>query len=344
MAKVYAVNISGSTESLKFPTKLNSMSFWTQNNDYTLMRDYIIGACSYFNYPSPWMLGVGIMEEGTPGKNWMQLTVGDLYDSFISDFWNFNNKTEESVPTLAELEVIEALNAVAGTCWMTKQSRYGKSGWEALGMLAGGYNTWKFADPGSGLTAYAWSTLFLAYGSKYTDVTYRTYQGAQYSAKGTGLPSSGLVKVYSSQPDTTYGEMIDVPTWTMVPKTLSYFGGKNPNGKQIILFANGGMDYVSALNIVLYFKRKRIMYDGVITYPLVTSDADFAASNAKGTRNACVIAVGNNSYITLKNKGLTAYSSYPNLKFPGFIGGTATGKTAYTDARTAAVAANNAGF
>ena len=98
------------------------------------------------------------------------------------------------------------------------------------------------------------------------------------------------------------------------------------------------------MNILLHFKRKSIKYGGVITYPVVTRDLTLATNNAKNSGLSCVIAVGNNAHLALTGAGLTAYDSFSNLKRPGYIGFTSTGKTAYTDALAAAIAANNGGF
>ncbi|MGF0008609.1 hypothetical protein ACQRBP_14975 [Eubacteriales bacterium SGI.150] len=340
MATVTAVSISSTNPTT---TKYQSMKYWTQDNAHLLMRDYIMGACSQFNIASPVMLGMGIMESGGTGSNWMQVTYSAAPSDFVSNFWDVHNKTGESAPTATELKQIDALNAVLSAYWLTKGSRGGKTNWEALGQLASAYNGWGAASANSGITAYGWSTLFLAYGKNYSSISSYTYQGAQYSDKGTGL-SSDIVTVYSTTPNPTGAKSIDVPTWTMVPKTLSYFSGGNPNGKQIILFAYTDNDYVSALNILLHFKRKSIKYGGVITYPVVTRDLTLATNNAKNSGLSCVIAVGNNAHLALKGAGLTAYDSFSNLKRPGYIGFTSTGKTAYTDALAAAIAANNGGF
>lgn len=340
LATVTAVSISRTNPTT---TKYNSMKYWTQDNAHLLMRDYIMGACSHFNIASPLLLGMGIMENGGTGNNWMQVTYSAAPSDFVTNFWSANNKTGESSPTANELKQIDALNAVFSAYWLLKGSRSGKTNWEALGRLASAYNGWGAASANSGITAYGWSALFLAYGKSYSTISSYAYQGAQFSDKGTGL-SSDTVSVYSTTPNPTGSKSIDVPTWSMVPKTASYFSGGNSAGKQIVLFAYTDSDYVSALNILLYFKRNSIKYGGVTTYPIVTRDLTLATNNAKYSGLSCVIAVGNNAHLALKSAGLIAYSSFSNLKRPGYIGFTSTGKTAYTDARTAAIAANNGGF
>lgn len=340
MATVTALRISEPSPKTQ---KDNSMKYWTQDKDHLLMRDYIIGACSHFNYASPWMLGMGIMENGGPGNNWMQIAYGNAHTTFLSEFWSLYNKTGESAPTLDELKVVDALNAVISAFWVTQGSRGGNTNWEALGQLASAYNGWAGATHNSGITAYGWSTLFLAYGKNYTTISSYKYQGAQYSDKGSGL-TSDLVTVYSTEPKPyKANQQIEVPTWTMTPRTLSTFSGGNTNNRQIILFAYTDIDYVSALNIILHFKRKNITYGGKITYPVATRDLTLAANNARNA-GSCVIAVGNNAHLALKNQGLTAYSSFANLKRPGYIGFTSTNKAAYTDALGAAISANNGGF
>lgn len=339
MATVTAVSISTTNPKT---TKNNSMKYWTQDKDHLLMRDYIIGACSHFNYASPWMLGMGIMENGGPGNNWMQVTYGNAHTTFLSQFWSLYNKTGESSPTLNELQAIDPLNAVISAFWVTQGKTGGKTNWEALGRLASAYNGWGGAAQNSGITAYGWSTLFLAYGKNYTTISSYKYQGAQYSDTGSGL-TGDTVTVYSTMPNAGGAAQIEVPTWTMTPRTLSTFSGGNQNGKQIILFAYSDIDYVSALNIILHFKRKNITYGGKITYPVATRDLTLAANNARNA-GSCVIAVGNNAHLALKNQGLTAYSSFANLRRPGYIGFTSTNKAAYTDALGAAISANNGGF
>lgn len=131
MATVTAVSISRTSPTT---TRTQSMKYWTQDNDHLLMRDYILGACSYFNFASPWMLGIGIMENGGPGNNWMQLSYGSVHTTFLSEFWTPYNKTGESSPTLDELEAVDALNAVTSAFWVTKGSRSGKTNWEALSL------------------------------------------------------------------------------------------------------------------------------------------------------------------------------------------------------------------
>ena len=56
-----------------------------------------------------------------------------------------------------------------------------------------------------------------------------------------------------------------------------------------------------------------------------------------------MIAVGNNAHLALKGAALTAYYSLSNFKRPGYIGFPSTGKTAYTDALAAPLAANHGG-
>jgi len=130
----------------------------------------------------------------------------------------------------------------------------------------------------------------------------------------------------------------------MTPSTLNYISGSNPDGKQIVLFANTDADYVSALNIVLHFYRNNIKYGGRITYPIVTRDINLATRIAKNYALACVIAVGNSAYNALVSKNVTAYSTFSAYSTPGFVGNTSTGKSAYVSARTSALAANSAGY
>ncbi|MCI7733729.1 MAG: hypothetical protein MSK39_02925 [Dysosmobacter sp.] len=339
--QVTAVSISGTNPQT---TRYQSMKYWTANNDCKLMRDYINGACSQFNFAAPWMLAVGIMENGGTGSNWMQVTYGTARDTFVNDFWAPNNVTGETAPSKSELETIDALNAVLSAYWMSLGSRSGKTNWEALGRLASAYNGWGLASSNSGITAYGWSTLFLAYGKNYTNISSYKYQGAQYSAAGSNLPSNGIVTVYSTTPSPVGATSIDVPEWTMTPSTLNYISGSNPDGKQIVLFANTDADYVSALNIVLHFYRNNIKYGGRITYPIVTRDINLATRIAKNYALACVIAVGNSAYNALVSKNVTAYSTFSAYSTPGFVGNTSTGKSAYVSARTSALAANSAGY
>lgn len=339
MATVVAVSISGTNPT---STRTQSERYWEKTNDYKLMRDYILGACSYFNFASPWALGVGIMEGGSPGNNMMQVTPTESYrDQFVNTFWAQHNVTPVTEPSLEELCSIDALNAVFAVQFMTQLSRYGKDGWEALGRLASGYNGWGAAVGGSGITAYGWSTLFLAYGKNYTNVSSYKYQGAQYSCAGTGLPSNGIVTVYQTAPNWIGAKNIDVPTWTMTTKTLTSVGGTNSNGKQIVLFAAVSMDYVSALTIDLYFKR----YIKNAICPLVTTDRALVTNIVKSAnKNLCVIAVGDNSYSALTAAGLAGYDSLANLKYPGFISGRGVGAKAYTAALSLAINAHNAGY
>lgn len=324
-------------------TKKQSAVYWTQSKDYMLMRDYIIGACSYFDFASPWMLGVGIMESGGSGNNWMQLSSQTIPNDFINNFWSVHNVTGVTEPAFDELKSIDALNAVCAAYWMTRQSRYQKNGWEALALLASGYNGWTALSgtPGSSPTAYGWSTLFLAYGANYSTVSSYKYQGAQVSVKGTGIPSNNIVTVYSTMPNPTGPVKKEVPTWTMNTQTLTSISGTNSNGKQIILFASVSMDYVSALTIDLYFKR----YIQNAICPLVTTDRALVTSIVKSAnKNLCVIAVGDGAHSALAAEGLVGYDSLAHLKYPGYVSGRGVGVKAYSAALSLAINAHNAGY
>lgn len=321
--------------------------YWTGSNTTQLMADYILGACSYFNLGGPWVLAIGEIEGGGSGNNWMQVVYPTAGNDFRNNFWTPNNVTSLS-PTDAELKSINSLNAAWGAYWLSTMSTRSTTGYKAIGTLASSYNGWcstSLCTPGTDITAYGWSVLFLAYGNKYKTLpTNHTFNGTQISIEEVGAPTT--TTVYYSEPCTgAAGSCINVPSYGMYLSTLTFPRGRTSQSKQILLYANSPTDYVSGLGVDLYFVKNNINYGGTITQPQVTYDLNYAASAAQ-SQYIVVIGVGSSAASNLKARGLTAYSSYSAWSYGGFID-CGTGKTstqAWTAARDNAVAANNAGF
>lgn len=327
-------------------TKLTLNSYWTQGNPHYLMSDYILGACSYFNLGCPWVLAVGEMEDGGSGNNWMQVTYSTAGNDFRNNFWNPNNVTQLS-PSDSELRSIDSLNAAWGAYWLSTRSTFGTTGYRAIGTLASAYNGWcstSLCTPGTDITAYGWSVLFLAYGNGYKNPTTHHFTGTQITIEQYGAPTTTTV-YYSVPCSSAHGACINAPTYGMYLSNLSFPRGRNALGNQIVLFARTPTDYVSGLAVDLYFVRNNINYSGVITQPLVTYDVDYA-SRIVQSPYIVVIAVGSSAASALTARGITGYSSFSAWQPGGFID-CGTGRTsaqAWSCARDNAIAANNAGY
>lgn len=333
-----------------FTTTDTLAKYYAQNSEHLLMADYLVGAASYFGLYSPIALGVGDVEDGGPGSNWMQL--GPSAEQLFQTFWSNNNSTGQPTVSSNQIQQLDSINAAAGVYWILHQTIDSScsipTNWKGAMDHLSAYNgicetpsTNCSCVGGYYTEAYAWTVMWLAYGQNYAVSSYG-YSGAQYATSPIGTQPKYLSEACIESASLTV-PAIDIGTTI---RSTPY--GSNGNGKQIVLLAKDNQDYISSLQISMN------VIPGYL--PVVTSDAHFAARSTQDP-DICVIAVGGPSVTAINNScsglGLTCtsssnFSAWELNQTSGFYGYIdASGQTAsdsYTLANQDAQSAQNAGW
>jgi len=280
------------------------------------MADYLVGSASAFNLENQLPMAIAAIEQGadySPYYNWMQLSVGSAAQSFVN-WYNASNQTGQAALTTTNVEYCDAINAAAGTYWLSQEGDCSRTDWTGAISQASSYN----GTCGCGCpidTAYGWTAMFLAYGNGYAIPAY-TYVDGYYPTGPTGTQTK-YVTVNSSGacggPST-----IDPPVFTPTYETRSATYGANASGKQIAILTGSTVDYVSGLQVALdmFSQVNTNINTGVWASPMVLMGTYYAARMTQNQSSNMVIVLGPSAKTGIDNAcsalGLTcvAYSSY----------------------------------